>query len=171
MFLTSVEKKEDLKEGKNTEVSCQKECKEINEKESTESCASNQRRSLFSRFQNRFNKLQDKPNTLFFVWGGILSLACLGEIVIVELSIVSGSLGVISNSLWGAAFFGGVGMFFFAIGAAIPIILVAVASHSVSKYIKTIDRLESIRTIGAMVMIMIGLVFIIMMLSFIVTSI
>ena len=168
MFLTSIEKKEDLKECKNTKATCNQECKATNDKEPV--CTPQKQRGLFNRFQNRFDKLQDKPNKLFFIWGGILSLACLGESILIELSVVSGSIGILSNSLMGAAFFGGAGMFFFGVGAAIPIIIVAVTSSSVSKYIKTIERLESIRTIGAMVMIMLGLVFIIMMLSFIVSS-
>jgi len=168
MFVTSVESKEDIKEGKKTKISCQKECK-VKSKKETE-CAP-QRQRLFGLIQRKFNTLQGKPNTLFLIWGGILSIACLGEIALIELSMISGSLGIASNSLFGAAFLGGSGMFFFAVGAAIPLILVSVASSSISKYIKTIEKLESIRTIGAMVMIMIGLVFIIMLAAFILSNI
>lgn len=154
MLVTSVESRENLKEEK----------EKMNIKSDKNICKPRHHRALVF-IQNRFKNLQQKPKTLFFLWGGILSIACLGEIMLIESSFISGSLGISSNSLMSAAFLGGSGMFLFAIGASIPIIIVAVISSTISKYFQTVERLETIRTIGAMVMILIGMVFIIIMIG------
>ena len=166
MFVSSVEKREDLKEGKINKTSCtkkgqKKQCESV---EVTCSQKPHQRKILHF-IQTRFRELQSRPNTLFFLWGGILSFACLGEVVMVELTFFSGSVGFFSESPWGAAILGGFGMFLFAIAASIPIIIVSVISSSLSKYFKTIEKLESLRTIGAMVMIMVGLTMILVTLA------
>ena len=165
MFVTSVEKREDMKEGK-LATGCKKQKKSNNETKSTiKTVCKPEQQKVRNLLQKRFKQLQNKPKRLFFIWGGILSIACLGEVVAVELTMISGSLGVASGSLLSAAVLGGAGMFLFAIGAAIPIIVAAVLSSSFQKYFQTIEKLEAMRTIGAMVMIMIGLLFIIITIS------
>jgi cytochrome c biogenesis protein CcdA len=161
MFVTSVEKREDLKDGK-----LAKGCKSQDKDEENENTVCKpEKQKVRDSLQKRFKKLQDKPKRLFFIWGGILSIACMGEIIAVELSVISGSLGAASSSWINAAVLGGAGMFLFTIGAAIPIIFVSVLSSSLQKYVRTIEKLEAIRTIGAMILIMIGLVFIIIAIS------
>ena len=187
MFVTSIETREDLKEGKPT-GKCQAKHKPGKKvKKISKTCARSRLRSqspptcdppdstprqgrLIGFIQKRFRSLQGNPRNLFFIWGGILSIACLGEIIMVELSFFSGTLGVMSDSMLNAALLGGAGMFLFALGAAIPIIIVAVLSSSISKYFKTIERLETIRTIGAIAMIMVGLVMILSVLSGLISS-
>jgi len=168
MFVSSVESKEDLKEKKEFKKVCKTGCQSEKTRNNPSECAPKQGKIL-NAIQKNFKALQAKPKTLFFVWGGILSIACLGEIVLIELSVVSGSIGAVSTSLLNAALFGGFGMFMFAIGAAMPIIIVSVLSSSISKYFQTLEKLETIRTIGAIVMIMIGLVFIIILINHIIS--
>jgi hypothetical protein len=173
MFLTSVETQEDLKDakaGKRKKKRLKKGCES--------GCADNSSKIIsgnthcdpikpkrFGFVQRKFMELQKKPGRLFLIWGGILSMACLGEILLVEMPIISGAIGVTRDTFAAAAFFGGFSMFLFAMGASVPIIVVAVVSGSVEKYFKTVEKVESIRTIGSMVMIMVGLGFVIWVLS------
>lgn len=166
MFVTSIETKEDLKEGvcekKNgKDASSDPLTKCSPDKDEKSKAKAHRGAKAFTFVQKRFIKLQNNPNKLFFIWGGIMTFACLGEVIVIEVPFFSGSLGIMSDSLWGAAFFGGFGMFLFAIGAAMPIIVVAVLSSSITKYFKNVEKLETIRTIGGMVMIMVGLAMII----------
>ena len=170
IFLTSVETQEDLKDEKEDEQKHETghsaNCADCTKKNPLigKQC-SNQQQKKFGVIQQKIYKLQQKPNSLFMLWGGILSIACLGEIIIAEMPIISGSIGATSSSLYNAAFFGGLSMFLFAMGASIPIIVLAIVSSSVEKYFQTVEKLEKIRTIGAMVMIMVGLVFVLMLIS------
>ena len=155
MFTSSVEAQEDMKEQK---FGCSKS---IKNKQSCEdkTCVS-KKPGLFSSFKNRFNKTYDKPKRLFLVWGGILSIACLGEIILIELSLISGSFGVISGSLYEAALLGGAAMFLFAVGAAIPIIIVAMLANPMGQFFKARGFIENIRSVFGIAMIIIGLFFI-----------
>jgi sulfite exporter TauE/SafE len=166
MFMTSIETKEDLKEGSHDKKSCKTNPGESNpsdsgKKDEVPVAKGHRGHKLFGFVQKRFKSLSGKPNRLFFIWGGIMTFACLGEVIVIEVPFFSGSLGILSDSVWGAAFFGGFGMFIFAIGAAMPIIVVAIISSSLTKYFNNVEKLETIRTIGGMVMIMVGLVMII----------
>jgi hypothetical protein len=178
IFLTSVETQEDIREEKEDKKKHKKgsaaNCAECNTKNPSikKQCSHhtcNQKPKKFGLIQQKIYKLQQKPNSLFMLWGGILSIACLGEILIAEMPLISGSLGATSGTLFNAAFLGGFSMFLFAWGASMPIIIVAVVSSSMEKYFQTIEKLEKIRTIGAMVMIMVGLVFVFLMLGAIAT--
>lgn len=180
IFLTSIETQEDIREEKEDKKKHDKgsgaNCADCNTKNpsiekqcSHHTCNHDQKQKKFGMIQQKIYKLQQKPNSLFMIWGGILSLACLGEILIAEMPIISGSLGATSDTLFNAAFLGGFSMFLFAWGASMPIIIVAVVSSSMEKYFETIEKLERIRIIGAMVMIMVGLVFVFLMLGAIAT--
>jgi cytochrome c biogenesis protein CcdA len=175
MFTTSIEKREDLKEVKEAKESKgEKNSNELKGQVKTVSCSTEpacqpRHKRFFSFVQKRFKDIQSKPRKLFLLWGGILSIACLGEIIAIELSIISGAFGVISDSIGTAALLGGFAMFSFAIGASIPVIIVATFSSSISNYFKNIEKLETIRTIGAIIMIMVGLVFLFQLVAFIVS--
>jgi sulfite exporter TauE/SafE len=101
--------------------------------------------------------LQKKPDCriLFFLWGSILSIACIGEITIIEGFMVGGAAGFISTDIWSAIFFGSCTMFVFAIGATMPVIVVTTFSGKISERLKD-ATIKSIRLVGAMLMIMIG---------------
>jgi len=126
---------------------------------------------ILAYIKKKFNYVQSKPDRLFLLWGGILSIVCLGEIILIELAVISGSFGFISNSLTEAALLGGVAMFLFAIGASIPIILVALVANPIGKIIRARGMLENFRTVFGIVMIMVGLGFIYILVSFLVSSI
>jgi hypothetical protein len=126
---------------------------------------------ILAYIKKKFNYVQSKPDRLFLLWGGILSIACLGEIILIELAAISGSFGFISNSLTEAALLGGVAMFLFAIGASIPIIIVALAANPIGKIIRARGMLENFRTVFGVVMIMVGLGFIYILVSFLVANV
>lgn len=178
MFTSSVEAKEDLKESKeekkgknnkkddnNKTKTCDQSttCKDI-------SCEVKKSRSGFS-IQQKFKDLESKPNTFFLLWGSLLSFACLGEVIIFEAAIIWTSIGVISNSMGQAIIFGGSAMFVLALGASIPLITIATLSSSFRKYFDNVEKLESIRSIGGIILIILGLFYIIGMISFIVSLI
>ena len=100
-----------------------------------------------------------------------MSIACLGEIILIELSVISGSFGLISNSMTEAAILGGAAMFLFAIGASIPIIIVALVANPIGKIIRARGMLENVRTVAGIVMIMVGLGFIFILISFLAASV
>ncbi|WP_455392729.1 urease accessory protein UreH domain-containing protein [[Eubacterium] cellulosolvens] len=192
MFTTSIEAHEDLKEAKerakknNTDkevttgqakttkttgsmgkmdLKSNSSNDKINMVCSDAGCAT-QKPRIFSFIKRKFNFVQNKPERLFLLWGGILSIACLGEIILIELSVISGSFGLISNSMFEAALLGGASMFLFAIGASIPIIIVALVANPLGKFIRARGMLENIRTIFGIVMIMVGLGFVFILISF-----
>ncbi len=168
MFTTGIDKKEDFKEKREYEQNKKKGLRENNQISSQNICA--QEGSRFVPYiRDRFKKIQDKPTSLFLIWGGILSIACLGEIIFIELSIISGSFGLISYNVIDAAILGGTAMFLFAIGASLPIIIVAAISVPIkTRFIDTIEKLETIRTVFGIVMIIVGLWFIVMLFSYII---
>ena len=167
MFVNSVERREDMKDNKQPQKSCEKNCKKTKSDAISENCSmeTEKKKKVSKKIQESLQNLQKKPNTLFFVWGGILSIACLGEILLIEASMVSGTLGFVSNTVHIAALLGGLGMFLFAVGAAMPIIIVAVLSSSIKDYFNNVEKLESIKTVGSIIMIMMGLIFIVTLIS------
>jgi cytochrome c biogenesis protein CcdA len=179
MFMTSIDKKEDMKDWEDSKIKCQnrknvKKRKLKNKKlcAESDSCINNpipeERSGILSFIRTKFRDIQNQPENLFLLWGGLLSLACLGEIILVELSIISGSFGLMSNSVTDAAILGGTAMFLFSIGAALPIIIVATISNPIRvRFVDTIEKLESMRTIFGIVMIIVGLWFIIVLFTYI----
>jgi cytochrome c biogenesis protein CcdA len=184
MFTTGIDKREDLKEQKGirqikknsaetVDQSINKNQVSLNNnlQNSTNICKQEESK-LLPYIREKFVKIQNKPTHLFLIWGGILSIACLGEIIVIELSIISGSFGLISNNIFDAGLLGGTAMFLFAIGASLPIIIVATISVPIkTRFIDTIDKLETIRTVFGIVMIIVGLWFIVMLFSFLAQSI
>ncbi len=115
---------------------------------------------IFNKISNKLTNPKTQPTTLFLIWGGILSIACLGEIIIIEGAVISGAAASFGSEALGAIALGSTGMFMFAIGATVPVIVVTIIGSSLPKYLKTAEKLEAVKTIGAIMMIMIGLVFI-----------
>lgn len=188
MFTTSVDKQEDLKERDKASVNEPDRKKKVRKIKGCRSCGNDRNcvdkvcnvenvqgpehcedSGILSFIRKRIKNMEDKPNKLFFFWGSLLSIVCLGEIIMVELTIISGSIGIMSNTLMEAAVFGGAAMFMFAIGASIPIIIVALVSSSLSGFVKTAKILESVKTIFGIVMIMAGLAFIFVFVNTLIT--
>jgi hypothetical protein len=169
MFTTSVDAKEDLKENnenmkiqgsKKTENKSNSDTKICNQ---AATCKSNSceiktaKRSLSIR--EKFQDLESKPVKFFLIWGSLLSFACLGEVIILEATIIWTSISVISNSLGEALLFGGSAMLILAIGASIPLITVATLSGTVRNFFNNVEKLESLRTIGGIILILMGLIY------------
>ncbi len=124
---------------------------------------------LSAKIKTKLSNPINQPKMLFLLWGGILSIACLGEIIILEVPVISGSAALLGNEYLGAILLGSTAMLIFAIGATIPIIYVTIIGSTISLYVKTQERLEAIKTIGAIMMIMVGLVFMMTSISGLIT--
>jgi putative Ca2+/H+ antiporter (TMEM165/GDT1 family) len=129
------------------------------------SCDAKKTSRSFS-IREKFKYLESKPNIFFLLWGSLLSFACLGEVIILEAAIIWTSIGVISDSQLQAIIYGGSAMFVLALGASIPLIIVATLSSSFRKYFSSVEKLESIRSIGGVVLIILGLLYIIGLISY-----
>jgi hypothetical protein len=94
---------------------------------------------------------------LFFILGGMLSIACLGELALIEGTVVT---GVAAGTLGGAApvVIGALVMFMFALGASVPVILVAVIGSGISGMTRVRKVIGKIRDIAAILLILVGLV-------------
>jgi len=181
MFTSGVEAKEDRKE-RNEEKNKQKiKNKDDNgisnnntniceqaAKCKRNSCEVKAAKRSFS-IQQKFKDLESKPIKFFLLWGSLISFACLGEVIILEATIIWTSISVISTSLGEAILFGGSAMLVLAIGASIPLIAVATLSGSVRKFFNNVEKLESIRTIGGIVLIIMGLIYTISLILFIIS--
>ena len=128
---------------------------------SIKACRKN-RKSMIkdSRFSKKVLARVSNPSNLFLLWGGILSLACISEIILIEGLFVGSIGGAFGRNVYGGMLLGGAAMFSFAVGTAIPILIVTMIGGTLSYRIKSFEKLSALKTIGAMVMIMIGLVFI-----------
>jgi sulfite exporter TauE/SafE len=119
-------------------------------------------RTIFAAAK-RFYPSRGKSQKLFLLWGGLLSLACVGEI-----SGEAGLLAVMStNTAAGTgtidpALGAGIGafiMFIFSLGATVPILITAAVGGSLTKRIKDKEMLATIRGACAMLMVGLGLYF------------
>jgi sulfite exporter TauE/SafE len=182
MFTTSIEAHENLKEAKEKKVrSKNKNAKEndkpgikgtcVEEPLCTADANEAPKSGILAYVKKKFNYVQARPDRLFLLWGGIMSIACLGEIILIELSVISGSFGLISNSPSEAALLGGAAMFLFAVGASIPIIIAALVANPIGKIVRARGSLETVRTVFGIVMIMVGMGFIYILISFLVASV
>ena len=81
---------------------------------------------LYSKLSNKFSNPQSGSKMLFLIWGGILSIACLGEIALIEGAVIGGGAALFANEHLGAAILGATAMFLFAIGATIPVLYVTI---------------------------------------------
>jgi sulfite exporter TauE/SafE len=150
MFTTSVDTRENIKEGKKP------------------TCDMNRSKKAFSVVE-KIKNLESKPDLFFLLWGSLLSFACLGEVIVLEAGIVWSSIGVISNTLGEAMILGGFAMFLLAFGASIPLIIIATLSSSVRKYFDNVEKLESLRSIGGIILIIMGLFYTIGLVGYIIS--
>lgn len=100
-----------------------------------------------------------RSDTLFLLWGGVLSLACLAELGLLE----GAAAGAISGGGGSAGYSAGLGaalMLALSLGATIPIMAAAAAGGSLVRWVRDKKRLEDIKGIFAIVMIMLGLFFV-----------
>jgi hypothetical protein len=118
------------------------------------------------RLVNRiFGQGKTKSTRLFITWGIAMSVACVAETTAFEGIFLGGVAGIIGIDPGNAAFIGGAALFFLAIGATIPVLIVVVIGGSVSQRVRTAKTLDAVKTTGAILMIMIGLMFIILNIS------
>jgi hypothetical protein len=112
-----------------------------------------------------FGKKTSKSTKLFITWGIAMSVACVAETTILEGVLIGGMAGIVGTSQFNAAFIGGSSLFFVAIGTTLPVIVVVIIGGKLSERIKTAKTLDAVKTIGSMMMIMIGLVLVLMNIS------
>ena len=94
------------------------------------------------------------------LWGTVVSLACLGETAIaLEGALAGYASGVESTSALGGAAIGAATFFAFALGAALPTLILGAAGSSVLSGEKRERRLARIRQAAAGLMVAVGLVF------------
>jgi sulfite exporter TauE/SafE len=101
-----------------------------------------------------------KGNRLFFIWGSILSIACLGEVTLIEGAIVSGIAGLLGIGWLSGIVFGAFAMFIFATGATMPVLIVTLIGGTLSERISSFDVIYRIKVCGGILMILIALVLI-----------
>lgn len=100
-----------------------------------------------------------KSDTLFLLWGGVLSLACLAEVGLLE----GVAAGAVSGGEASAGYSAGLGaalMLALSLGATIPIMAAAAVGGSLVERVKDKKRIELIKGVMAMLMVMLGLYFV-----------
>jgi len=175
MFTTSIDTREDLKAKKDKPE--QKKSKTNKDSNDVKTCDQSstcieascdiEKPKKAALIVNKIKHLESNPNLFFLIWGSLLSFACLGEVIVLEASIIWSSIGVISNSLGEAMILGGSAMFLLALSASIPLITVATLSSSVRKYFNNIEKLESLRSIGGIILIIMGLFYTVGLIAFV----
>jgi cytochrome c biogenesis protein CcdA len=100
-----------------------------------------------------------KSDGLFLLWGGVLSLACLLDLGLLEGTAASALAGAGTSAAAASAGGGAVLMFYFSMGATVPILVAAATGGGLVATVKSRKRLETIRGVGAMLMVLLGLYF------------
>ena len=119
--------------------------------------------SAWSRFwtgvAGRIYPESGKSDALFLLWGGVLSLACLAEIGLLE-GVAAGGVSGAEASAASSAGVGAALMLALSLGATIPVMAAAAAGGGLVKWVRDKKRLENIKGVFAMLMVLIGLYFI-----------
>jgi cytochrome c biogenesis protein CcdA len=100
-----------------------------------------------------------KSEALFLLWGGVLSLACLLDLGLLEGTAASALVGAGTSAAAASAGGGAVLMLLFSLGATVPILAAAATGGGLVRTVKSRTRLETIRGVGAMLMVLLGLFF------------
>jgi sulfite exporter TauE/SafE len=110
---------------------------------------------------SKLRRATPKSRTRLILWGGIVSLACVGETVIaLEAMYVVIFAGAVSSSpLYGTAI-GGLAFFMFALGTAFPTLLIAGFSSKLANREKRIERLLQVERISGALMMGFGAMFV-----------
>jgi len=109
---------------------------------------------------SRLGFASPKTDAGLLVWGAIVSLACLGETAIaLEGALVGYVSGASSGSVATGAALGALTFFAFAIGAALPTLIIGAVGASALGREKRARMLIQIRRVAASVMAAVGLIF------------
>jgi len=100
-----------------------------------------------------------KSEALFLLWGGVLSLACLLDLGLLEGTAASALAGAGTSAAAASAGGGALLMLLFSMGATVPILAAAATGGGLVTTVKNRGRLEKIRGVGAMLMVLLGLYF------------
>ena len=105
----------------------------------------------------RFDTVTPKTRTGLFLWGGLVSIACIGETVLAIETIFVGifTAELATSPALGAAL-GGLAFFLFGLGTAIPSILIASFSTTLADKEKQTTRLLQIQKFSGILMICFG---------------
>jgi cytochrome c biogenesis protein CcdA len=115
---------------------------------------------LWSRIAMRFYPGKGRSEGLFLLWGGVLSLACLLELGLLEGAAASALAGTGAPAAAASAGGGAALMLVFSAGATVPVIAAAAAGGGLVSSVKSRATLEKIRGVGAMLMVLLGLYFV-----------
>jgi hypothetical protein len=111
---------------------------------------------LFSRLKFVTPKIRSG----FVLWGGIVSLACIGETVLSLEAIFVGLSGTSTGSAFEGALLGGFAFFLFALGASIPSMAFAGLGSNLAQREKRQQRLLQAERISGALMVLFGAIFI-----------
>ncbi len=103
-----------------------------------------------------------RESTLVLIWGALAGTACMAKVSVlgVELPAFAIFMASFGANSFIAALYGTLAMAVFGLGSSLPIIVLATIGGALVQRIGTTRRLLAIRTMGAVVMIMIGLLLI-----------
>lgn len=139
MFAKAADEREDLKKG------IKSNCQRVSKK----NC--------------KLKEISKKRRFIFLIWGSLLGIACISEITLLEGTFLTGIASSFARSTINAVLLGAFAMFLFGVGTSIPILILTTASGKFSEKIDTFEKLNKIKTIGSIVMIMVGLTLILKM--------
>ncbi|MBA3046454.1 MAG: hypothetical protein KKH41_04090 [Candidatus Thermoplasmatota archaeon] len=111
---------------------------------------------LFSRL--KLVTPRSRPGLL--LWGGIVSIACIGETVLSLETLFVGFSLTSSNSPFEGALLGGLAFFLFSLGASLPSIVFAGLGSSLASREKRMERLLQFQRMSGFLMIMFGAIFV-----------
>ncbi len=118
-------------------------------------CAEKSFHPIFSRF--KFAVPKTRPGLM--LWGGIVSLACVGETVLAIEALFVGALSTGSAlSPLSAAVFGGLAFFMVGLGTAIPTLALASFSTTLADREKRVEKLLQIERLAGILMIAFGVI-------------
>jgi len=115
---------------------------------------------LWMGLADRLYPRKGRSEAFFLLWGGLLSLACLAEVTFLEGAAISALAGTGTDIAAASAGFGALMMFFFALGATVPILAAAAVGGGIVAGVKDRRRLETIRGVLSVLMVLLGLYFI-----------
>lgn len=98
-----------------------------------------------------------KDNMIYLMWGSFLSIACIGEIFILEGAIITTAGSLNSTSLIAAGLMGAAGMFAFGLGASVPVIAVLLASSKAGTLVGTPKLIRNMKVVCGAALVILGL--------------
>ncbi|MCK4756830.1 MAG: hypothetical protein KAS67_00080 [Thermoplasmata archaeon] len=105
----------------------------------------------------RFDMVTPKTRTGLFLWGGLVSIACIGETVLaIETIFVGIFTAELATSPIVGAVLGGLAFFIFGLGTALPSVLIASFSTTLADKEKQMTRLLRIQKFSGIMMICFG---------------